>query len=51
MTVLSRGAASLGDVLAVAVGLGAADLLAGLLPQQRSLVLGVGDAVIDSVPG
>jgi len=40
-----------GGVLSVAVGLGVAELVAGLLPGQRSLVLGIGDAVIDSVPG
>jgi len=38
-------------VLAVAVALGCAELAAGLLPGARSLVVAIGDAVIDSVPG
>jgi DMSO/TMAO reductase YedYZ molybdopterin-dependent catalytic subunit len=46
-----RGRAALAGVLAVAVALGVAELVAGLLPGSRSLVLAVGDAVIDSVPG
>lgn len=38
-------------VLAVAVVLGVAELLAALLPASRSLVVAVGDTVIDLVPG
>ena len=38
-------------ILAVAVALGCAELAAGLLPGARSLVIAIGDAVIDSVPG
>ena len=38
-------------VLAVAVVLGVAELLAALLPASRSLVIAVGDTVIDLVPG
>lgn len=43
--------ATASGVLAVAVALGAAELAAGLLPDARSLVVVVGDAIIDSVPG
>lgn len=38
-------------LLAVAVMLGVAELVAGMLPGARSLVVGVGDVVIDTVPG
>ena len=44
-------AAALAGVLGVAVALGVSELVAGLLPGARSLVVAVGDAVIDSVPG
>ncbi len=37
-------------VLAIAAGLGASELAAALVPGARSLVIGVGDAVIDLVP-
>ncbi len=47
----ARGPAALSGVLATAVALGTAELAAGALPGGRSLVLSVGDAVIDSVPG
>ena len=47
----ARGAAALSGLLATAVALGTAELAAGVLPGGRSLVLSVGDAVIDSVPG
>ncbi|WP_298462442.1 molybdopterin-dependent oxidoreductase [uncultured Cellulomonas sp.] len=47
----SRGAAALSGLLATAVALGIAELLAGVLPGMRSLVLAVGDAVVDAVPG
>lgn len=45
-----RWAAAAG-VLSVAVVLGSAELLAALLPSSRSLVVAVGDTVIDLVPG
>ncbi|MGY2085785.1 molybdopterin-dependent oxidoreductase [Blastococcus sp. SYSU DS0539] len=35
----------------MAVALGVAELVAGLVPRAPSLVLAVGDAVVDSVPG
>jgi DMSO/TMAO reductase YedYZ molybdopterin-dependent catalytic subunit len=47
----SAGAAALAGVLGVAMALGVSELLAALLPGGRSLVVAVGDAVIDSVPG
>ncbi|MCZ2857299.1 sulfite oxidase [Blastococcus sp. VKM Ac-2987] len=47
----SRGGAALAGVAAVAVALGVAELAAGLIPRAPSLVIAVGDAVIDSVPG
>lgn len=37
--------------MAVAAGLGAAELAAGTLDRAPSLVIAVGDAVVDSVPG
>ena len=43
--------AALSGVLAVAVTLGIAELVAGLLSDGRSLVIAVGDTVIDLVPG
>ena len=46
-----RGRAALSGVLAVAVALGAAELVAALVPGAHSLVIEVGDLVIDSVPG
>ncbi|MGY2067843.1 molybdopterin-dependent oxidoreductase [Blastococcus sp. SYSU DS0619] len=47
----SRGGAALAGVAAVAVALGVAELVAGLIPRAPSLVIAVGDAVVDSVPG
>jgi DMSO/TMAO reductase YedYZ molybdopterin-dependent catalytic subunit len=46
-----RRRSALAGVLAVAVLLGVAELVAALLPRSPSLVIAVGDAVIDSVPG
>ncbi len=46
----ARWRAALSGLLAVAVSLGASELVAGLLSEARSLVLAVGDLVIDSVP-
>ncbi|MGY1723456.1 molybdopterin-dependent oxidoreductase [Blastococcus sp. SYSU DS0533] len=48
---LRRGSAALAGVAAVSAGLGMAELVAGLVPGAPSLVIAVGDAVIDSVPG
>ncbi|MGY1987169.1 molybdopterin-dependent oxidoreductase [Blastococcus sp. SYSU DS0669] len=48
---VGRGSAALAGVAAVAAGLGLAELVAGLIPGAPSLVIAVGDAVIDSVPG
>ena len=47
----SPRAAALSGVAATGVALGVAELAAGLLDGTRSLVLAVGDAVIDAVPG
>jgi DMSO/TMAO reductase YedYZ molybdopterin-dependent catalytic subunit len=47
----ARPPAALSGVLATAVALGVAELVAGLLGGVGSLVVAVGDAVIDSVPG
>jgi DMSO/TMAO reductase YedYZ molybdopterin-dependent catalytic subunit len=44
------GAAALAGLLAVAVTLGVAELVTGLLSGGRSLVVAVGDVVIDLVP-
>ncbi|MBY3552611.1 molybdopterin-dependent oxidoreductase [Modestobacter lapidis] len=46
-----RGRAALAGLAAVAAALGAAELLAGLLDRAPSLVIAVGDLVVDSVPG
>ncbi|MDT0164407.1 sulfite oxidase [Actinotalea sp. AC32] len=43
--------AAVAGVAATAVALGVTELVAGLLPGGRSLVLAVGDAVVDRVPG
>ena len=43
--------AALAGVLAVAVMLGVSQAVAALLPEGRSLVIAVGDVVIDKVPG
>jgi hypothetical protein len=43
--------AATSGVLAIAVALAVAELVAGLLPGARSLVIAVGDAIIDTVPG
>lgn len=48
---IGKGAAATAGVVATAAALGVAELAAGVLPGARSLVLSVGDAVIDSVPG
>ncbi|SEM14946.1 DMSO/TMAO reductase YedYZ, molybdopterin-dependent catalytic subunit [Blastococcus sp. DSM 46786] len=48
---LGRGSAALAGVAAVAAALGLAELVAGLIPAAPSLVVAVGDTVIDSVPG
>ncbi|WP_207225664.1 molybdopterin-dependent oxidoreductase [Blastococcus saxobsidens] len=48
---LSRGPAALAGIAAVAVALGVAELTAGLLARAPSLVIAVGDTVVDSVPG
>ena len=45
----SRAAAA--GALAVAVAFGSAELAAGVVPAGRSLVVGVGDAVVDLTPG
>lgn len=46
-----RSTGAVAGIAAVAAALGAAELVAGLVPDARSLVVSVGDAVIDSVPG
>jgi len=46
-----RRDAALAGLVATAVALGVAELVAGLLGSARSLVLAVGDVVIDNVPG
>ncbi|MGY2004990.1 molybdopterin-dependent oxidoreductase [Blastococcus sp. SYSU DS1024] len=46
-----RGSGALAGIGAVAVALGVAELVAGLVPRAPSLVIAVGDAVVDSVPG
>ncbi|WP_337061868.1 molybdopterin-dependent oxidoreductase [Kineococcus sp. G2] len=51
MSRTSRGRAAAAGVLAAAAALRVAELAAGLLPGSRSLVLAVGDAVVDSAPG
>jgi len=47
----ARGPAALAGLAAVAVALGVTELLAGIIGPVPSLVISVGDAVIDSVPG
>ena len=47
----TRGAAALAGLSATAVALGLAELMSGLLPGTGSLVLAVGDSVIEAVPG
>lgn len=44
------GAAACGGVLASAVGIGAAEVVAGASPSLRSPILDVGDRVVDRVP-
>ena len=46
-----RAYAAVAGVLAVGVMLGVAELVAGMLSDGRSLVVAVGDVVIDNVPG
>ncbi|WP_298456781.1 molybdopterin-dependent oxidoreductase [uncultured Cellulomonas sp.] len=46
-----RWAVALSGLLATAVALAVTELGAGAVPGARSLVLAVGDAVVDSVPG
>ena len=46
-----RAYAAVAGLLAVGVMLGVAELLAGMLSDGRSLVVAVGDVVIDNVPG
>jgi len=48
---VGRGYAAAAGLLAVAVTLGVAELVASSLPASRSLVVAVGDVVIDLVPG
>jgi DMSO/TMAO reductase YedYZ molybdopterin-dependent catalytic subunit len=48
---MSRGGAALAGVASVAVALGLAELVAGLIAQAPSLIIAVGDTLIDSVPG
>jgi DMSO/TMAO reductase YedYZ molybdopterin-dependent catalytic subunit len=43
--------AALAGITATAAALGAAELVAGLLERAPSLVIAVGDALIDSIPG
>ncbi|WP_299958728.1 sulfite oxidase [uncultured Modestobacter sp.] len=45
------GRAAASGLLAAAAGIGVAELVGGLVDRVPSLVLSVGDAVIDSVPG
>ena len=47
----SRGTAAVAGVAAVAAALGVAELVAGTVEGAPSLVIAVGDMVIDSVPG
>jgi len=47
----TRAQAGFAGFLAVLAGLGVSELVAALLPQVRSLVVAVGDLVIDEVPG
>ncbi|TYP88581.1 molybdopterin-dependent oxidoreductase [Blastococcus xanthinilyticus] len=51
MRPVGRGSAALAGIAAVAAGLGSAELVAGLVPQAPSLILAVGDFVVDNVPG
>ncbi|HXH89286.1 MAG TPA: molybdopterin-dependent oxidoreductase [Gaiellaceae bacterium] len=46
-----RGYAALAGLLAAGVTLGVAEVAAAALPESRSLVVSVGDVVIDLVPG
>ncbi len=46
-----RGYAALAGLLATGVTLGMAELAAAVVPDGRSLVVSVGDVVIDNVPG
>ncbi|WP_206340249.1 molybdopterin-dependent oxidoreductase [Blastococcus litoris] len=48
---MRRGAGSLAGIAAVAAALGTAELVAGVFDRVPSLVIAVGDAVVDSVPG
>jgi len=50
-TIAPRGRAALAGILAAAFALGIGELLAGLSSRIPSLVVAVGDAVIDNVPG
>ena len=47
----SRGRAALAGLAAVAAAVGSSELVAGILDRAPSLIVSVGDAVIDSVPG
>ena len=47
----SRGGAALSGLVAVVVAVGAAELAAGVLDRTPSLVLAVGDVVVDRAPG
>ena len=46
-----RWHAALAGVLATAVTIGVSEIVAALLPEGRSLVIALGDVVIDTVPG
>ncbi|TQN43083.1 DMSO/TMAO reductase YedYZ molybdopterin-dependent catalytic subunit [Blastococcus colisei] len=48
---MSRGTAALAGIASVAAALGVAELVAGVLQRAPSLIIAVGDVVIDSVPG
>ncbi|WP_347060067.1 molybdopterin-dependent oxidoreductase [Blastococcus sp. HT6-30] len=48
---MSRGAAALAGVGSVAAALGLAELVAGLITRAPSLVIAVGDTLVDNVPG
>ncbi len=48
---VSRGNAAIAGIAAVAAALGVAELVAGVIQRAPSLIIPVGDAVIDSVPG
>ena len=48
---VARSPAALAGLLAVAVMLGVTELVSGLLTDGRSLVIALGDIVIDTVPG